>query len=358
MTVENLQKHELHQAFWRGEGPSLIFIPASNGELYDTDGYRERFYAPEKMWQSEMRRAEAVVDWPSDGIPTVRPNLGTTFVPGIMGQDYKVQDGSMPWHGAPLSADSIRAARDVDVSQTQLMQLAAQFYEVHRQHQPAGIAAYQADTQSVLNVAHLLYGNEIFYEILDDTKAAWIDELFAICLEVILRTAGEVKRLLGEQRTSMIHGHGCPEGLYFPEAGIRLCEDTATLLSPAAIERLVLPTVEKAAAEFGGIFLHYCGKHARLFEMLTAMSCVKAIDLGNPESYDTRWLLQRCEETGTVLHSRLPAEPDESWEDYVRRLGNLVHETGARVVLRATLRPESQPEAQAMCDLWHELTNR
>ncbi len=72
--------------------------------------------------------------------------------------------------------------------------------------------------------------------------------------------------------------------------------------------------------------------------------------------YDTRWLLERCAETGTVLYSRLPAEPDESWQTYVRRIGTLAGETGARLILRPLVYPTGRDECQAMMDLWHELT--
>jgi hypothetical protein len=71
----------LHEAFWRGEGPSLILIPPGEQELYDLTDYPARFHDPQAMWESEMRRAEPVVDWPTDGIPTVRPNFRTPDIP-------------------------------------------------------------------------------------------------------------------------------------------------------------------------------------------------------------------------------------------------------------------------------------
>ena len=48
---------KLHEAFWRGDGPSLIFIPAEEQQLYDLSNYPARFRNPHAMWESEMRRA-------------------------------------------------------------------------------------------------------------------------------------------------------------------------------------------------------------------------------------------------------------------------------------------------------------
>ena len=74
-----------------------------------------------------MRRAEPLVDWPTDGIPTVRPNLGVIFIPTMAGLGYKLPEGQMPWPGEPLSREAIRAAADVDVADTELMRLAEEF---------------------------------------------------------------------------------------------------------------------------------------------------------------------------------------------------------------------------------------
>ncbi|MHC4620415.1 MAG: hypothetical protein ACYTEQ_21920 [Planctomycetota bacterium] len=87
---------------------------------------------------------------------------------------------------------------------------------------------------------------------------------------------------------------------------------------------------------------------------------MKAIDLGNPESYDTRRLFELCAETGTVLYSRVAPEESEKqekdWQAYVRRLAELVKDTGARCILRPLLFPQGRDECSAMLDLWHKLT--
>jgi hypothetical protein len=161
---------------------------------------------------------------------------------------------------------------------------------------------------------------------------------------------------MGEPSTMMVHGHGTQQGLYFPEGGARASEDTCTLLSPAMLREFVLPYVERSLEAFGGGFVHYCGRHSFLFEALCASPRVHAIDLGNSEAYDPRWLLERCAATQTVLYSRMAALPGEDWRAYTQRLGGLVRETGARVVLRPLAFPESREECAAMLDLWRELT--
>lgn len=350
-------KLERHRQFWEGRGPSLLLTTPDGGPLYDTADYRRRFDEPQAMWDAEMRRAELLLDWPTDGVPTVRPNLGVVFVPAIAGQAYQIADGQMPWPGRPLSREALRASRSVDVASAELMRRAETFYDIHRRHGTAAIAAYHPDTQGVFDIAHLLYGDDLLAAMAgDEAEQADVCETLETCLDLYLRITWRIKALLNEPAERMLHGHGTPQGIYFPQGGTRVSEDTATLLSPAMLDRFVMPYIERAMAPFAGGFMHFCGLHKAFFERLCQTKLVRAIDLGNPEKYDTGWLLARCAESGTVLYSRLPALEGESGVDYVVRIGRLVRQAGARVALRCTVTPRDRDEARQMLDLWRELT--
>jgi len=351
------EKIKSHARFWQGEGPCLILIPPpaeENGAAHD---YAELFYQPEWMWDSQMRQAAAVPDWPTDGIPTVRPNLGVIFIPAIAGQRFEIRPGQMPWPGASLSRDEIRATLAVDIRQSPIMRLAVDFYRMHQRQHPPGIVAYHPDTQGIFDIAHLLYGDEIFPDLVDEHEAAWIDELMDICRQLYVRVSEYLKLLLDEPRSSMIHGHGTSQGVFFPHAGIRMSEDTPTLVSPATIERFILPVIECTAGQFGGAFMHYCGFHPGLFRQLCQLKPVRAIDLGNPEMYDLRWLFECCAQTGTIFCSRVAALAGENWEAYLRRIAGLLKQTGARCILRPLVYPNSKALCQEMLDLWHTLTD-
>jgi len=353
--VSNQAKLEAHRRFWRGEGPSLILIPTAEMPLYDTEGYLDCFHNPRRMWEAEMRRARPVLDWPTDGIATVRPNLGVVFVPAIAGLGYALREGQMPWPGNPLSRESIRASAQADVSGAALMWLAAQFYEIHRQSgEGEVVVAYHPDTQGLFDIAHMLYGKDIFLAVADDPE--WVHELMGISLDLYHRVSSHLKLLLGEPAGEMIHGHGTQQGVYFPRAGVRISEDAATLLSPGMIRTYLMPCLERAAASYGGCFVHYCGRHRAFFRELCRCPLVRAIDLGNSEMYDRRWLMEQCAETSTALYSRLAAVQGENWQDYARRLASLARETGARLILRPMVFPDNKAGCAAMRELWHELT--
>jgi hypothetical protein len=352
------KRRQRHIEFWEGRGPCLILIPPREVPLYDLEDYPRRFADPRAMWESEMERARPVVDWPTDGIPTVRPNLGVILVPALAGQPFRVEPDAMPWPGEPLAERAIRAAVPTDPAGCEVLRKAVEFYGIHRAEGGGSIAAYLADTQGVFDIAHLLAGDDVFLDLADPDRESWVRDLLEISLELYLAASRFLKDALAEPAGTMVHGHGTPQGVFFPHAGARVSEDTATLLSPNMIERLILPSIERCAEPFGGLFVHYCGRHDTLFRQLAQMPAVRAIDLGNPEMHDLEALLTCCAETKTVLYSRVAPRPAENWRAYLQRIGRLVRETGARMVLRPMAVPESREECEEMLNLWHEETIR
>lgn len=348
-----------HRQFWDGQGPSLIFIPPGELELYDLTGYEERFGNPEAMLTFEAGRARDAANWPTDGIPTVRPSLGTVFIPASLGQPFELRSGAMPWPGRELGREEIRAlpagsTLSSHLRASDLMRRALTFYELAG-HDPE-VCAYHADTQGVFDLAHLVYGTTIFTDLATEEERPWVTELMELALGWYLQATRILKGALGEPTDEMVHGHGTEQGLYFPHAGTRISEDTATLLSPEMIERDLLPFMERSAGAFGGAFVHYCGKHDFLFRLLCEQEWCRAIDLGNPEMHDLDALLEICAETETVFYCRVAPLPAEGWREYVERVGRAVADSGARAVIRPLVFPAARAECEEMLGIFHELT--
>jgi len=349
-------KVEQHRRFWAGEGPSLLFIPRRIQELYDLTDYEQRFASPAAMLRSELARAREIADWPTDGIPTVRPNLGTVFVPGSLGQSFALRPGSMPWPGEPLDRERIRTLTDPDLRGAELVRRALDFYGLAKA--VPDCYAYHADTQGAFDVAHLLYGVTIFTDLATDHERAWVMELMEMSVGWYVELTRMLKAAIGEPLTEMVHGHGTEQGLHFPHTGVRISEDTATLLSPEMIERDILPFMKRSVEPFGGAFVHYCGKHDELFRLLCEQEWCHAIDLGDPQMYELADLLEICAKTETVFYSRVAALDGEGWREYVERVGATVRKSTARCVLRSMIVPESRDECQQMLTAFHTATRR
>jgi hypothetical protein len=165
-----------------------------------------------------------------------------------------------------------------------------------------------------------------------------------------------LKKVIKEDPEVMAHGHGTQQGLFFPHVGVRLSEDTATLLSPQMIDEFVLPYMKMAAEPFGGAFVHFCGRHEYLFEEIVNQDFVTAIDLGNPGMYNIEWLFERCANTDTIFYGKTGCAGDISWRDYISKIAAIVRQTGARCVLRPDVFPSDRQECEQMQKMWHALT--
>lgn len=349
-----------HKVFWKGSGPCLIFLPVGDdpslrtGEsaLYDLESYPERFESPDLMRDYEISRAYFVNDWPTDGLPAVRPNLGTVFLPSLAGAGYRIVPGQMPWPGKTVGPELLSSLDDIDPSRDGLFGKAAAFYREIPKDKP--ICPYLPDTQGVMDLAHILRGDELLIDLMDFPER--VEQWFQGCARFHARATEAVKRLFGEAPAEMIHGHGTPQGLFFPDSGTRLSEDSAILISPEQIRTLLAPAWELAIRPFESAFFHFCGYHPTLLDDICARPDVAAIDLGNPELYDTEQILMTCAQTNTVYYGRLASLEGENPDSYLRRLAGIVRGTGARVVLRPVLAPAGSEEAGELLRYWHDAT--
>ena len=175
-------------------------------------------------------------------------------------------------------------------------------------------------------------------------------------LSLFLSSTRLFKDLLGEARGSMLHGHGMPIGVWFPDTGARISEDSATLISEEMIRETCLPFIERAAKPFGRLFMHYCGYHPGFLRMLCDMPWISTLNLGNPEMYDLQEVFSLCGRSRTAYFGHLPLLDGEDGESYLERLADLCGRSQTRLILVSDYSPGGNTEKSALVRRWHRLT--
>ncbi len=181
---------------------------------------------------------------------------------------------------------------------------------------PGEVMPYLPDNLGIFDLSHLAVGTDIFHGFADEPEA------------------------------------GMASGVWFPDTGIRISEDSCTLLSSSDIRRFCLPFIERAIKPLGRGFLHFCGRHEDFLKMACESPLVSMINLGNPESYDLRGLFELCGRTGTVCFGHLPRVEglgDEAWLEGIA-------EPASRAVCRLILVAPGVGDATACRKRWHSLT--
>ena len=102
--------------------------------------------------------------------------------------------------------------------------------------------------------------------------------------------------------------------------GLKVSEDTATLVGKDALDEFVFPYLRKLLAHFGGGYVHYCGKNDRLFDVLAKEPLVHGINFGNPEKHDMVAVLSRMAAAGKVYYGSINLFPKESYYEYFLRV--------------------------------------
>jgi len=307
--LENREVDVLPLIFWRPQNTS---VP---GKTYNME---EQFYDKEKMLYGHL---EEIVDCAQNAFDApicIRPNFGTIFIPAMFGLKYKVPKDTFPWITSHLTKDEIRKFKIPYLSEVDMMKKAIEYLQFFKEELPEWIHVYLPDTLGPFEIAHSVYGDNIFYEIYDDPN--FIHYLLDLCTELYIQVTDKLKKIIGEERESCYHGHALVRGIYMRNGGTRISEDSATLLSPEHIDEFVIPYDRRALEVFGGGFVHYCGKHDYLLESYLQLEKVRAVNLGNPEMYEFDSTMQKFLNYEKCYFGLWPKEDEETLEEYIYRM--------------------------------------
>ena len=309
--LENRQASRLPLLFWR---------PQNTGIPGDTFDLMEQFHSKECMLHGQL---EEVLKSSADnfGAPIcIRPNFGTVFLPACLGLDYQIFSDAYPWLTGHLAKNQIARIDLGNLINSSMMQQALEFIQWFRAHIPSGIHVYMPDTQGPFDLAHLVYGDPLFLEMYDDPL--FVHELLELCTNLYIQATKILKKALGEPEGSCYHGHALIQGIHMENGGIRISEDTATLISPDHIDEFVIPYDKKALDAFGGGFIHYCGKNDHLLNAYLALEGVRAINFGNPEMHDFIDTMRKFRTAGVCCFGKWPILPGENPQAYFKRIGS------------------------------------
>jgi len=307
--LENREVDVLPLIFWRPQNTS---VP---GKTYNME---EQFHDKEKMLYGHLEEIADCAQNAFDAPICIRPNFGTIFIPAMFGLKYELPKDTFAWITSHLTKDEIKKFKIPHLSEVDMMKKAIEYLQFFKEELPEWIHVYLADTLGPFEIAHSVYGDNIFYEIYDDSS--FIHYLLDLCIEMYIQVTEKLKKVIGEERGSCYHGHALVRGIYMRNGGTRISEDSATLISPKHIDEFVIPYDKKALNAFGGGFVHFCGKNDYLLESFLKLDEVRAINLGNPEMYDFDITMPKFVDYRKCYFGLWPKEESETLEEYIFRI--------------------------------------
>jgi len=352
---EHIQKSRERQCrFWREEKLSspLLFV---GGELSEKQkvipeyDFKQIFTNKAKMLCREVRGACALANGHSDMVPSIRANLGCGTTLACFGLEQESFPDKMPWLNEHLTKEQIIKLSPGDIRQRGTFARGLEMMHYFKEIMGDSIPVYVMDTQGPFDLAHLMFGDELFIQLYDDPP--FVHHLMNLCLELGIRTHRWMKEAIGEPLTSLHHGNI----LYSDSFGIRICEDTTVMLSPDHIEEFALAYSRKLAREFGGAWVHYCGYHEGLTDLILSYPEFKVLNFGHipghEQEIDFYKNMEKFEKAGKINFNDWPKFPNESSEECLIRQ----HKFASQGILVAILRDIDNMSPEKILNFWRGL---
>jgi len=329
--------------------PLIFWGPTPEKQTFPTFNRQELFYDVDKMACEQFWWALSFVRSESDALPMIRPNTGAATTATLFGLQQEILPNDPPWLQQHLTKQQISNFRlPDDIRSLGLMPFVKTIIAFYRTHLPM-LPIYVADTQGPFDLAHRVYGDAIFTELYDDPP--FMKHLMDLVTDAYIRVTDYLKSLTGEPIDRCYHS-----SFYMPTGGVRICEDTSTLLSPELIDEFVVPYTNRILEHFGGGWIHYCGQNDYLQNtILTQMPKCRALNLGNPEKHDMSAVIRNVKKAGKVYYGSPAREHNQSLEDYFRYTLGLLNGERRGLILFADIRPDEASQPKRVVDLYHRL---
>lgn len=350
---------QMQTALWNGERmriqPLLLscILEGEESEKHPILNMKEIHWDSRKMLASQLRGMVEVAYAGAESVPSVRANMGCGIFPTLLGVKQELFDDKMPWVQEHLSREQLKkmGPEDLKLSDEFKAGLEHMAFIVDKL-EGTGCLVFPMDLQGPMDVAHLVYGDAIFYDLYDDPD--FVHHLLDLSCEAIIMGMEECLKIIPGSEQQIAH-YNC---LVIPrnKGGIKISEDTSTLLSKDHVEEFVVPHTERVLSHFGGGYIHYCGHNEHLFNAFISSPLVIGLNLGNPEKHDMEYVLGRCRDTGKVYYGVLKKDNNESFEDYFTRLLACSSKNGVgSLLLQYRCRMEEREE---VLDAWRSVCSK
>jgi len=350
---------QMQKAVWSGEyveiQPLLLAceLGGNVAESYPEFNMKEIHYDSEKMFLSELRGVLEVAYAGAEAVPSVRANMGVGIFPSLFGIRQELYEDKMPWVQEHLSKEQLKSMGPEDLKIGDEFKAGLEHMAFMAEKlEGTGCLVYPMDLQGAVDTAHLVYGDALFYDLYDDPD--FIHHLLDLSCESIIMGMEECLKVIPDSQKHIAHYNS----LVIPRSkgGIKISEDTSTLLSKEHVEEFVIPYMERVLSHFGGGYVHYCGKNEHLFDAVMNSDIVYGLNFGNPEKHDMEYVLGKCRDTGKIYYGSIPRQENESLEEYFSRL--LVASSGNGSCKLLLQYRYSREERDEVLDIWQKVYTR
>ncbi len=293
---------------------------------------KEIHHETDKMLVTSMSAARTSMNGGREAVPSVRANMGCGIVCALFGLVQDLFDDKMPWLQQRLSKEQLSKMNISDLRVSAEFELALSHMRFAvKMLEGTGCRVFPLDIQGAFDVAHLVYGDDIFYDLYDDPP--FIHHLMALSAEAVVMTFNACLSIIPDSENHVSHYNN----LCIPRSlgGLKISEDTTTLLCAEHIEEFVAPYIHGVLKRCGGGYIHYCGDNPHLYKTVMREPLAHALNFGNPERHDMCTVLSDCAEAGKLYYGGFSGKVGETRIDFYKRILKSAYKDGRCYLLFA-----------------------
>ena len=155
------------------------------------------------------------------------------------------------------------------------------------------VQMYHPDTQGPLDVAELLWGSEIFYEMYDDPE--FVHDVINLITDTYINVLDKWFELFPAKEELNVHWNLLHKGK------IMLRNDSDMNLSPEMYAEFALPYDKRLLEYYGGGCVHFCGRGDHYIDKLCEIDALTSINLSQPHLNDMEKIYRACSTTGKKI---------------------------------------------------------
>jgi len=244
--------------------------------------WAERLADPRVMMEAQLEEMRSHLALKDDCIPTLRVEFGTGQVAAAFGCEIVFPDNSYP----AVGAHALKNAEDafslaLPSLEAGMYRRLEEFTRFFLQHMPPGMRIQPPDLQSPFNCAHLIRGNDILLDFIDNPAA--VDALLDRVTDYMILLVPHLKAMIGGEEGWFLDNGALWKG------GARISNCTMQLISPAFYRRHVLQRDRRLFERIGGGRIHYCGTNTRVVGDFLSIPRCSGFDFLSGMGYDDVW---------------------------------------------------------------------
>lgn len=261
----------------------------------------------DKMAIQQYKMASDCLAQGSGQMMGVRCNYGSSILPSIFGPELFIMDDefntlptSKPLEGGKDTIRKLIAQGIPDLHAgwgEKTFEMGRRFIEIGEKYPKVCeyISIYHPDLQGPMDVVEVLWGSELFIDIMDEPQL--VKDFLSLVTEAYIAFMKEWNKLVPPYKIN-----GCSVHWSFMQPGtIMLRDDSAMNFSPEVFEEFILPYNQRLLNEFDGGCMHFCGRGEHFVPVAVKMDKLYAINMSQPQYNNMESIYRNTVDRGVFI---------------------------------------------------------